>query len=161
VSIKMDVKALIVDPIANVPVVILRDADEKNFLPIWVGVFEANAIALQMEGVTTPRPMTHDLLRNIIRQIEGDVTSVVINSLEENTFYAQIHIKLADRELTVDSRPSDAIALALRTHAPLFVEESVLEKSRTADDSAEAHSAERLRKWLEDADPESLGKYKM
>ena len=105
--------------------------------------------------------MTHDLLRNVIRQIEGDVTRVVINSLEENTFYAQIHLKVADRELTVDSRPSDAIALALRTHAPLFVEESVLEKSRGGDDSAEAHSAERLRKWLEDADPESLGKYKM
>jgi bifunctional DNase/RNase len=157
----MDVKALIVDPIANVPVVILRDADEKNFLPIWVGVFEANAIALQMEGVTTPRPMTHDLLKNVIRQIEGDVTRVVINSLEENTFYAQIHIRLANRELTVDSRPSDAIALALRTHAPLFVEESVLEKSRSADESTEAHGAERLRKWLEDADPESLGKYKM
>jgi uncharacterized protein len=157
----MDVKALIVDPIGNVPVVILRDSDERNFLPIWVGVFEANAIALQMEGVTTPRPMTHDLLRNVIRQIEGDVTRVVINNLEENTFYAQIHIKLADRELTVDSRPSDAIALALRAHAPLFVEESVLEKSRSTDDSAETHGAERLRKWLEDADPESLGKYKM
>jgi uncharacterized protein len=161
VSIKMNVKALIVDPIANVPVVILRDADEKNFLPIWVGVFEANAIALQMEGVTTPRPMTHDLLRNVIRQIEGDVTRVVINNLEENTFYAQIHIRLAGRDHTIDSRPSDAIALALRTQAPLFVEESVLEKSRAGDDSAEAQSAERLRKWLEDADPESLGKYKM
>jgi bifunctional DNase/RNase len=157
----MDVKALIVDPIANVPVVILRDAEEKNFLPIWVGVFEANAIARQMEGVTTPRPMTHDLLRNVIRQIEGDVVRVVINNLEENTFYAQIHIKVANRELTVDSRPSDAIALALRTKSPLFVEEAVLEKSRSSDDSAEAHGAERLRKWLEDADPESLGKYKM
>ena len=157
----MDVKALIVDPIANVPVVILRDAEDKNFLPIWVGVFEANAIALQMEGVTTPRPMTHDLLRNVIRQIEGDVTRVVINSLEENTFYAQIHIRLANRELTVDSRPSDAIALALRTQAPLFVEESVLEKSRAGDEATEANGAERLRKWLEDADPESLGKYKM
>ena len=160
-SVKMDVKALIVDPIANVPVVILRDAEEKNFLPIWVGVFEANAIALQMEGVTTPRPMTHDLLRNLIRQIEGDVVRVVINNLEENTFYAQIHLRIANRELTVDSRPSDAIALALRTHSPLFVEETVLEKSRSSDDSAEAHGAERLRKWLEDADPESLGKYKM
>jgi bifunctional DNase/RNase len=157
----MDVKALIVDPIANVPVVILRDAEEKNFLPIWVGVFEANAIALQMEGVTTPRPMTHDLLRNVIRQIEGDVVRVVINNLEENTFYAQIHIKVANRELTVDSRPSDAIALALRTHSPLFVEESVLEKSRIVDESSEAQGTERLRKWLEDADPESLGKYKM
>ncbi|HTS02617.1 MAG TPA: bifunctional nuclease family protein [Thermoanaerobaculia bacterium] len=160
-SVKMDVKALIVDPIANVPVVILRDAEEKNFLPIWVGVFEANAIALQMEGVTTPRPMTHDLLRNVIRQIEGDVVRVVINNLEENTFYAQIHIKLAGRELTVDSRPSDAIALALRTKSPLFVEEAVLEKSRTSDESAESQGADRLRKWLEDADPESLGKYKM
>lgn len=157
----MDVKALIVDPIANVPVVILRDAEEKNFLPIWVGVFEANAIALQMEGVTTPRPMTHDLLRNVIRQIEGDVVRVVINNLEENTFYAQIHLRVANRDLTIDSRPSDAIALALRAEAPLFVEEAVLEKSRAAGDSAEATSAERLRKWLEDADPESLGKYKM
>lgn len=160
-SVKMDVKALIVDPIANVPVVILRDDEEKNFLPIWVGVFEANAIALQMEGVTTPRPMTHDLLRNLIRQIEGDVVRVVINNLEENTFYAQIHIKVADRELTVDSRPSDAIALALRTHSPLFVEETVLEKSRSSDDSADSSGGERLRKWLEEADPESLGKYKM
>jgi bifunctional DNase/RNase len=157
----MNVKALIVDPIANVPVVILRDAEEKNFLPIWVGVFEANAIALQMEGVTTPRPMTHDLLRNVIRQIEGAVVRVVINNLEENTFYAQIHLRVANRELTIDSRPSDAIALALRTEAPLFVEEAVLEKSRGNDDSAEAQSAERLRKWLADADPDSLGKYKM
>jgi bifunctional DNase/RNase len=161
VSVKMDVKALIVDPIANVPVVILRDAEEKNFLPIWVGVFEANAIALQMEGITTPRPMTHDLLRNLIRQIQADVVRVVINNLEENTFYAEIHLKLADRELTIDSRPSDAIALALRAKAPLFVEEAVLEKSRSKDDAGEAQSAERLRKWLEEADPESLGKYKM
>lgn len=160
-SVKMNVKALIVDPIANVPVVILRDAEEKNFLPIWVGVFEANAIALQMEGITTPRPMTHDLLRNVIRQIEGAVVRVVINNLEENTFYAQIHLRVANRELTIDSRPSDAIALALRMEAPLFVEEAVLEKSRGSDDSAEAQSAERLRKWLADADPDSLGKYKM
>ena len=157
----MDVKALIVDPIANVPVVILRDSEEKNFLPIWVGVFEANAIALQMEGVTTPRPMTHDLLKNLIQQIQGDVVRVVINNLEENTFYAQIHLRLADRELTIDSRPSDAIALALRAKAPLFVEEAVLEKSRGSDSSSEAQSAERLRKWLENADPESFGKYRM
>lgn len=157
----MDVKALIVDPIANMPVVILRDADEKNFLPIWVGVFEANAIALQMEGITTPRPMTHDLLRNIIRQIEGNVVSVVINNLLENTFYAQINLKIGDRELTIDSRPSDAIALALRAQAPVFVEEEVLARSRSGDDAAESQNAERLRRWLEDADPDSLGKYKM
>jgi uncharacterized protein len=157
----MEVKALIVDPIANMPVVILRDEDEKNFLPIWVGVFEANAIALQMEGITTPRPMTHDLLRNVIREIEANVVQVVINNLQENTFYAEIHLKLAGRSFTIDSRPSDAIALALRTSAPVFVEESVLEKSRANDDASDAQNAERLRKWLEEADPESLSKYKM
>jgi bifunctional DNase/RNase len=158
----MNVKALIVDPIANMPVVILRDEEEKNFLPIWVGVFEANAIALQMEGVTTPRPMTHDLLKNIITQIHGDVVRVVINNLLENTFYAQIHLRLSNQQdLTIDSRPSDAIALALRAEAPVFVEEAVLEKSKAGDDSLEAQNSARLRNWLEEADPESLGKYKM
>jgi bifunctional DNase/RNase len=157
----MEVKALIVDPIANMPVVILHDAEEKNFLPIWVGVFEANAIALQMEGVTTPRPMTHDLLKNLITQIEGDVLRVVINNFKENTFYAEIHLRVANRELLVDSRPSDAIALALRLHAPVFVEESVLEKSRSGEDASETQNAERLKKWLEEADPDTLGKYRM
>jgi bifunctional DNase/RNase len=157
----MEVKALIVDPIANMPVVILRDAEERNFLPIWVGIFEANAIALQMEGIATPRPMTHDLLRNIINQIEAHVVQVVINNLHENTFYAQIHLELGPRTFLIDSRPSDAIALALRTSAPVFVEESVLEKSRANDDASDTQNAERLRKWLEEADPDSLGKYKM
>src|SRR5512135_3563653 len=113
----MDVKALIVDPIANVPVVILRDEEEKNFLPIWVGVFEANAIALQMEGITTPRPMTHDLLRNVISQVRGAVEKVLMSKLQENTFYAEIYLDIDGRKLTVDSRPSDAIALALRASA--------------------------------------------
>lgn len=157
----MEVKALIVDPIANMPVVILRDSEEKNFLPIWVGVFEANAIALQMEGISTPRPMTHDLLRNLIAKIEADVVSVVINGLRENTFYAEIHLRIGGKDLSLDSRPSDAIALALRASAPVFVEETVLEKSRQHDSADEVQSAERLRKWLEEVDPESLGKYKM
>lgn len=160
-SIRMEVKALIVDPIANMPVVILRDSEEKNFLPIWVGVFEANAIALQMEGISTPRPMTHDLLRNLIAKIEADVVSVVINGLRENTFYAEIHLRIGGKDLSLDSRPSDAIALALRASAPVFVEETVLEKSRQHDSADEVQSAERLRKWLEEVDPESLGKYKM
>lgn len=157
----MDVKALIVDPIANMPVIILRDDEEKNFLPIWVGVFEANAIALQMEGITTPRPMTHDLLRNVISQVRGEVEKVLISKLQENTFYAEIYLDVDGRKLTVDSRPSDAIALALRASAPVFVEETVLEKSRAQDDSADSQSSERLRKWFEEADPDSLGKYKM
>lgn len=160
-SVKMDVKALIVDPIANMPVVILRDAEDRSFLPIWVGVFEANAIALQLEGVRTPRPMTHDLLRQTIRQLDGTVERVVITKLHENTFYAEIHLTVGGRSVVVDSRPSDAIALALRSSSPVFVEESVLEKSQAQDDSSEAQSHERLRKWFEEADPESLGKYKM
>lgn len=157
----MDVKALIVDPIANMPVVILRDAGDQNFLPIWVGIFEANAIALQMEGVTTPRPMTHDLLRNILYQMNASVVQVVINNLKENTFYAQIHLKIGEKDLFIDSRPSDAIALALRSDAPVFVEESVLERSRSSEEQSDSQNSERLRRWLEDADPDSLGKYKM
>lgn len=160
-SVRMDVKALIVDPIANMPVVILRDAEDKSFLPIWVGVFEANAIALQIEGIQTPRPMTHDLLKNTIARLEGVVDRVVITKLLENTFYAEIHVVVGTQTVVIDSRPSDAIALALRSSAPVFVEESVLEQSRAQDDSTEAQSHERLRKWFEEADPESLGKYKM
>ncbi len=157
----MDVKALILDPIANMPVVILRDERGNHFLPIWVGVFEANAIALQMEGITTPRPMTHDLLRNLLARIDADVVKVVINNLLENTFYAEIHFRVNGKVLTLDSRPSDAIALALRASAPLFVEETVLAKSRANDDPMETQNSERLRKWLEEADPDSLGKYQM
>jgi len=157
----MEVKALIVDPIANMPVVILRDLEGTNFLPIWVGVFEANAIALQMEKISTPRPMTHDLLRDLLAKIEADVVSIVINNLHENTFYAEIHLRMGGKDLTLDSRPSDAIALALRVSAPVFVAESVLEKSRASDDTGEAQNSERLRKWLEEVDPASLGKYQM
>ena len=157
----MDVKALILDPIANMPVVILRDEDGSHFLPIWVGVFEANAIALQMEGIATPRPMTHDLLRNLLAKIKADVVKVVINKLLENTFYAEIHLEVDGKAMTLDSRPSDAIALALRSSAPVFVEEAVLEKSRASDDPSETQSSERLKKWLEEVDPESLGTYQM
>lgn len=158
----MEVKALIVDPIANMPVVILRDADDRSFLPIWVGVFEANAIALQLEGIKTPRPMTHDLLRETIGSLGGRLDHVVITKLEENTYFAELHLAVEGRPvIVVDSRPSDALALALRTSSPVFVEEAVLEKSRAQDDSMETQSHERLRKWLEEADPESLGKYKM
>ena len=160
-TVRMSVKALIVDPIANMPVVILRDAEDKNFLPIWVGVFEANAIALQLEGITTPRPLTHDLLKETISLLGAVVDRVVITRLHENTFYAEIHLIAGGRPVVVDSRPSDAIALALRTSSPVFVEEEVLEKSRAQDASEENQSHERLRKWFEEADPESLGKYKM
>ena len=160
-TVKMNVKALIVDPISNMPVVILRDVGDENFLPIWVGVFEANAIALQMENVKTPRPLTHDLLKETISLLGAVVDRVVITKLQESTFFAEIHLVVSGRTVVVDSRPSDAIALALRTSSPVFVEEEVLERSRAQDVSEEAQSHERLRKWFEEADPESLGKYKM
>ena len=160
-EVEMKIRGLMMDPVSNMPIVILKDVGGNSILPIWVGVFEANAIALQMEGVTTPRPMTHDLLKNLITQIEGDVLKVVINNLRENTFYAQIHLRVANRDVLVDSRPSDAIALALRLQAPVFVEESVLEKSRSGEDTSDAQNSERLRRWLEEADPDTLGKYRM
>ena len=157
----MEVKGLIVDPIANMPVVILRDAEDKAFLPIWVGVYEANAIALQLEGITTPRPMTHDLLRNALALVQAEVLRITVTDLLENTFYAQILLSFGGKEVVLDSRPSDAIALALRAEAPVFVDESVLEKSRASNEREDAQNVERLRKWLEDVDPDTLSKYRM
>ena len=157
--IPMTIKGLMLDPVSNSPIVVLKDGEDKVFLPIWVGIFEANAIALELESVSTPRPMTHDLIRNMIQQMDAEVTKIVINELRESTFYALIHMRLAERVVTIDARPSDAIALALRTEAPIFVDQSVLDQAQTisADDTQE----DRLKKWLEDASPEDLGKYKM
>lgn len=160
-TLRMDVKGLIVDPIANMPVVILRDAQESSFLPIWIGVYEANAIALQLEGVTTPRPMTHDLLRNALQELGVEVVRITVTDLIENTFHAKIHLRRDGQEFDLDSRPSDAIALALRAGAPVYVEESVLEKSLASSEKEDAQNAERLRKWLEEVDPDTLSKYRM
>jgi bifunctional DNase/RNase len=159
--IKMEIKGLLMDPVSNMPVVILRDTEKGHFLPIWVGLFEANAIALEMEKVATPRPMTHDLLRNVLAELDARVERVVINDLRENTFFARIHLARKDGNLSIDSRPSDAIALALRSQAEIFVEEVVLEKSRTLHAEGSEQDPERLRKWLEEAGPEDLPKYRM
>ena len=159
--IKMEIKGLLMDPVSNMPVVILRDLEKGLFLPIWVGIFEANAIALEMEKVSTPRPMTHDLLKNLLTELDARVDRVVINDLKENTFFARIHLTRGDSALSVDSRPSDAIALALRSHAEIFVEEEVLEKSRSLRAEGSDHDPDRLRKWLEEASPDELGKYRM
>jgi bifunctional DNase/RNase len=158
--IRMEIKGLLMDPVSNMPVVILRDTEKGLFLPIWVGIFEANAIALEMEKVTTPRPMTHDLLKNLLAELDAHVERVVINDLRENTFFARIHLTRKDSTLSVDSRPSDAIALALRSHAEIFVEEEVLEKSRSLRAEGD-QDPDRLRKWLEQASPDELGKYRM
>jgi len=160
-QIEMTIKGLMVDPITNMPIIILRDKDGQRVLPIWVGVFEANAIALQLENVTTPRPMTHDLLRNVIQDLRGKIEKVVVSDLKKNTFYALIYLRVSDDIVAVDARPSDAIALALRACAPIFVEETVIDHAKTVDLAPEAGDAERLGKWLESLDPDDMGKYKM
>lgn len=160
-QIEMTIKGLMVDPITNTPIVILRDEDGQRVLPIWVGIFEANAIALQIENVTTPRPMTHDLLRNVIHDLKATVDRIVVCDVQDNTFYALIHLTRDGQGMTIDARPSDAIALALRTRAPIFVEETVLDHAKTVDFSPDKPDADRLHKWLESLDPEDLGKYKM
>lgn len=157
--IPMSIKGLMLDPVSNSPIVVLKDGEEKIFLPIWVGIFEANAIALKLENIATPRPMTHDLLRSVIQEMDGEVTRIEINDLRDSTFYAQIHLTIAGRGVVIDARPSDAIALALRTDAPIFVDQHVLDQAQTI--SADETTDERLRKWLEEASPEDLGKYKM
>ena len=159
--IEMTIKGLMVDPITNMPIVILKDKAGERVLPIWVGIFEANAIALQMENVSTPRPMTHDLLRNIIADLDGRVDRVVVSDLKDNTFYAIIHLTVKGEPVIVDARPSDAIALALRTRAPILVEETVIDNAKTVDFASERADTDRLQKWLESLDPDDLGKYKM
>jgi bifunctional DNase/RNase len=160
-QIEMTIKGLMVDPITNMPIIILRDEEGQRVLPIWVGIFEANAIALQIENIATPRPMTHDLLRNVIQDLKAAVQKVVVCDLKENTFYALIYVTVAGESVAIDARPSDAIALALRTRAPIFVEESVIDNARSIDFGAEKADSERLQKWLESLDPEEMGKYKM
>jgi uncharacterized protein len=160
-QIEMSIKGLMVDPVTNLPIVILRDKDGQRVLPIWVGIFEANAIALQIENVATPRPMTHDLLRNVIQDLKASVQKIVVCDLQDNTFYALIYLSLNGDTLAIDARPSDAIALALRTRAPIFVEDAVIQNATTVDLGQEKADADRLHKWLESLDPEDLGKYKM
>jgi len=158
--IPMSIKGLMLDPVSNSPIVVLKDDDEKFFLPIWVGIFEANAIALQLENVATPRPMTHDLLRNMIAELDGRVTRIVINDLRDSTFFAQIRVMTGERMLELDARPSDAIALALRTEAPIFVAQSVLDQAQTISPDTEDQD-EKMKKWFEDLSPDEMGKYKM
>jgi bifunctional DNase/RNase len=159
--IEMTIKGLMVDPITNTPIVILKDKDGDRVLPIWVGVFEANAIALQIENVATPRPMTHDLLRNIITDLDGRVDRIVVSDLKDNTFFALIHLTVKGEGIAVDARPSDAIALALRTRAPILVEEAVIDNAKTVDFGSERLDNDKVQKWLESLDPAELPKYKM
>lgn len=168
--IEMKVRGLSLDPLTNMPIIILKDKEGKNALPIWVGIFEANAIALEMEKISTPRPMTHDLIKNILTEFKATVPHIVIDGLKDNTFYAKICIKINGVDLKIDSRPSDAIALALRLKTIIYVEEKVIEESKSIDlseknidlsDKSTLEDPTKWKEWLEKLKPEDFGKYKM
>jgi bifunctional DNase/RNase len=159
-EVEMKIRGLLMDPVTNTPIVILKDSGSDAVLPIWVGLYEANAIALEIEKVSTPRPMTHDLIKNVIAGLDARVHKVVVTELKEDTFYAVIWMECDGRVISVDSRPSDALALALRVDCPIFVEDEVLKNSKKAGNAAETTS-EELRKWLENLNDEDLGRYKM
>ncbi len=155
------IKGLIMDPLTNSPIVILQSVEKNTLLPIWVGIFEANAIALQIERIDTPRPLTHDLIKNILMQLDANVDKIVVTDLQENTFYAVIHLRMNGDRITIDCRPSDAIALALRTDAPIYVTEEVINNSRNISLEKENLDSEDIKKWLESLNPDDMGKYKM
>ena len=164
-EIEFRIKGLMMDPLTNAPIVVLQEVGGNSLLPIWVGIFEANAIALQIEKVELPRPMTHDLIKTILDHLDIEVTRVVISELREGTFYARIFLRSGERTIIIDSRPSDAIAVALRTDSPVFITDEVLAKSHRPESattsSGRRRASEDIKKWLEDLDPEDLGKYKM
>ena len=160
-EIEMKIRGLMVDPVTNTPIVILRDSSGNSILPIWVGVYEANAIALEIEKVSTPRPMTHDLIRNLLTGVEAKVSKVVVSELRDETFYAVIWLERDGQAISVDSRPSDALAIALRLDCPIYVEEQVLASSRAAINISDKVTNEELRRWLEGLNDEDLGRYKM
>ena len=149
------------DPVTNTPIVILKDTTSDTVLPIWVGVYEANAIALEIEKVSTPRPMTHDLIKNVLAGLDAHVHKVVVTELKEDTFFAVIWMEREGRIISVDSRPSDALALALRVDCPIFVDDDVLKTSKQAASSSDRINSDELRKWLENLNDEDLGRYKM
>jgi hypothetical protein len=157
----MKIRGLMMDPMTNMPIVVLKDLSGDSVLPIWVGIYEANAIALEIEKVTTPRPMTHDLIKVVLMGLDTSIRKVVVNELKDDTFYAMIWLEREGHLISVDSRPSDALALALRHDCPIFVEEKVLQSSRNSATVSEKVNNEELRKWLENLNDEDLGRYKM
>jgi len=160
-EVEMKIRGLMMDPVTNMPIVILKDVNGSTVLPIWVGVYEANAIALEIEKVTTPRPMTHDLIKSLLLGLNTSLRKVVVSELKEDTFYAVIWLDRDGDLISVDSRPSDALALALRLDCPIYVEETVLKSSKVASTVSEKVNNEELRRWLEGLNDEDLGRYKM
>ncbi|HVO97109.1 MAG TPA: bifunctional nuclease family protein [Bryobacteraceae bacterium] len=160
-EVEMKIRGLMMDPVTNMPIVVLKDVNGTAILPIWVGIYEANAIALEIEKMPTPRPMTHDLIRNLLFGLETGVKKVVVSDLKDDTFYAVIWLERGGQMISVDSRPSDALAIALRLDCPIYVDESVLKTSKSVSAVAEVGNNEELRKWLEGLNDEDLGRYKM
>jgi bifunctional DNase/RNase len=160
-EIEMKIRGLMMDPVTNMPIVILKDLDGNSVLPIWVGVYEANAIALEIEKVSTPRPMTHDLIKNLLLGMRSGIRKVVVSELKDDTFYAVIWMEHNGELIAVDSRPSDALALALRLDCPIFVEDEVLKSSKLSNAVSDKANSEELRRWLENLSDEDLGQYKM
>jgi len=162
--VEMKVRGLALDSVSNMPIIILRDDEDRRSLQIWVGIFEANAIALELEKVAPPRPMTHDLIKNILDTLEARLLKVMVTDLRENTFYAVLSVQVGETEHTVDSRPSDAIALALRVGAPIYVDEDVVRKAKSLEITKEpepvkADDPEQLREWLQNIKPEDFEKF--
>ena len=160
-EVEMKIRGLMMDPVTNMPIVILKDVGSETVLPIWVGVYEANAIQLEIEKIATPRPLTHDLIKNVLTGLDTSVHRVVVTELKEDTFYAVIWLERDGKIVSIDSRPSDALALALRMDCPIYVEEEVLKTSKQATNLSERASSEELRKFLEGLSDDDLGKYKM
>ncbi|MEN6535223.1 MAG: bifunctional nuclease family protein [Bryobacteraceae bacterium] len=160
-EVEMKIRGLMMDPVTNMPIVILKDTNGSAILPIWVGIYEANAIALEIEKVATPRPMTHDLIRTVLTGLETGVRKVVVSELKDDTFYAVIWLEKDGQLISIDSRPSDALALALRMDCPIYVEDAVLSSSKAAGAVTEKVNSEELRRWLEGLNDEDLGRYKM
>jgi uncharacterized protein len=160
-EVEMKIRGLTMDPVTQMPIVVLKDVNGNTVLPIWVGIFEANAIALEIEKVSTPRPMTHDLLKTVLLGLEAAVRKVVVSDLKDDTFYALIWLERGGEMISIDSRPSDALALALRLDCPIYVEDTVLKTSKLTNTVNEKVQSDELRKWLEGLNDEDLGRYKM
>jgi uncharacterized protein len=161
-DIEVRIRGLMMDPATNMPIVVLKDPTSDSVMPIWVGIFEANAIALEIEKLSAPRPMTHDLARNLIHHLNARLERVVITEIREDTFFAVLWLRQGEEPVMVDARPSDAIALALRFDCPIFVAEQVLQTARiNTSAGAEGQTGDQLRGWLEGLNDEDMGRYKM
>jgi hypothetical protein len=160
-EVEMQIRGLMMDPVTNMPIIVLKDVGSDLVLPIWVGIFEANAIALELEKTATPRPMTHDLLQNLARGLNAHVRKVVVSEMRDDTYYAVIWMEQSGETIALDSRPSDAIALALRWDCPIYVSRAVLETSKQAAGGNQTINAEEMRRWLENLNDDEMGRYKM